>query len=237
MKRIIFDIETAGENFDEMDEMTQKSLSQWIPRFASDEKEQSRLLNDMKNGMGFSPFTGEIVAIGVFDIDNEKGAVYYQCAENDRKEELEKDGLILKPMTEREMLENFWRIAERIEEFVSYNGRSFDVPFLMIRSAKYGIKPTKNLMSNRYLNNQFKGAKHIDLMDQLTFYGAVRRNPSLHMACRLFGISSPKNDGITGEDVTRLFKEGRSREIAEYNIRDLKATARVYDFWNRFLRM
>ncbi|MDA3815621.1 MAG: ribonuclease H-like domain-containing protein [Patescibacteria group bacterium] len=234
MKKIVFDIETAGENFDEMDEVTQKALSKWIDRVASDEKEKGKLLKDLKNGTGFSPFTGEVVAIGVLDIDSKKGAVYYQNLQN--QEESEKDGVKLKPMTEKEMLENFWRIAEHAEEFISFNGRGFDVPFLMIRSAKYGIRPTKNLMSNRYLNNQFDGAKHIDLMDQLTFYGAVRRNPNLHMVCRLLGVPSPKEEGVTGDNVTELFQEGKCLEIAEYNVRDLKSTATVYDYWNKYLR-
>lgn len=235
MKKIVFDIETAGENFDEMDEVTQKSLSHWIERVASNESEKEKLLSDLKNGMGFSPFTGEIVAIGVLDVDTEKGAVYYQNLQSE--EESEQNGVKLKPMTEKEMLEKFWRIVDHAEEFVSYNGRGFDVPFLMIRSAMHKIKPTKNLMSNRYLNSQFTGARHVDLMDQLTFYGAVRRNPNLHIACRLFGIPSPKEEGVTGEDVTKLFREGRCREIAEYNARDLKSTAKIYDYWNRYLRM
>ncbi len=235
MKKIVFDIETAGEDFNEMDEVTQSALSKWIDRVASDDKERQKLLNELKGGMGFSPFTGEIVAIGVFDVDTEKGAVYYQDSQN--KEESEKDGVKLKPMNEKEMLENFWRIVDHGKEFISYNGRGFDVPFLMIRSAKYGIKPTKNLMSNRYLNSQFEGAKHVDLMDQLTFYGAVRRNPNLHIACRLFGIPSPKEEGVTGDKVTELFNAGRCQEIAEYNARDLKSTAEVYDYWNKYLRI
>ena len=235
MKKIVFDIETAGENFDEMDEVTQKALSGWIDRFASDEKDKERLLGDLKKGTAFSPFTGEIVAIGVFDVDSEKGAVYYQSSQ--KEEELEQDGIKLKPMSEKEMLENFWRIVEHAREFVSFNGRGFDVPFLMIRSAKHRIRPTKNLISNRYLNNQLKEAIHVDLMDQLTFYGAVRRNPNLHLVCRLLGIASPKEDGLTGDKVTEFFKAGRCREIAEYNARDLKSTAAVYSYWNKYLRM
>ena len=39
----------------------------------------------------------------------------------------------------------------------------FDCPFLMMRSAILGVKPTRNLMPNRYYMT------HIDLLDQLTF--------------------------------------------------------------------
>lgn len=234
MKKIIFDIETVGEDFDSMDEVTQKALTGWIEKTAFNEAEKQKMMTDIKDGLGFSPFTGEIVAIGVLDADKKDGAVYFQGKEG--MEDWEKDGIKFRPMSEKEILENFWRIAEHSEEFISYNGRGFDVPFIMIRSAKHQVKPTKNLMSNRYLNSQFVGAKHIDLMDQLTFYGAVRKNPNLHIACRLFGVKSPKEDGVTGDDVAKLFREGKNKEIAEYNVRDLHSTLGVYEYWDKYLR-
>ncbi|MDP2650591.1 MAG: ribonuclease H-like domain-containing protein, partial [bacterium] len=130
----------------------------------------------------------------------------------------------------------FWEAAKSYDEFISFNGRGFDAPFLMIRSAVHKIKPTKDLMSNRYLNSQWSGAKHIDLQDQLTFYGAVRRKGSLHLWSRAFGIKSPKAEGISGEDVGRLFREKQFLDIARYNVDDLKATKGLYDFWKSYLK-
>jgi hypothetical protein len=91
-------------------------------------------------------------------------------------------------------------------------------------------------MSNRYLNSQWSGARHIDLQDQLTFYGAVRRKGSLHLWSRAFGIKSPKAGGISGEDVGRLFREKKFLDIARYNVDDLKATKGLYDFWKSYLK-
>jgi len=232
--KLIFDIETIGVDFDGLDGATQESLTHWIKRETADEDERKRMLEDLKNGLGFSPLTGEIVALGVLDFEKEQGAVYYQ-APGEKYEEYKKDNFVFKQASEKEMLQNFWDGAREYREFISFNGRSFDTPFILIRSAKYKIKPTKDLMSNRYLSSQKFEAKHIDLMDQLTFYGAVRRRGNLHLWCNLFGIKSPKVQGITGDDVQELFKNKKYKEIAEYNSRDLTATRELYIYWENYL--
>src|SRR3989338_6687788 len=186
---LIFDIETVGEKWDELDETSQKMLTRWIEKSSRNDEEYESALDDVKDSLGFSPLTGFIVAIGVLDEEKGKGAVYFQApSKTSRKvagkkpEEIEEGDFKLKQTgSEKDMLEEFWRIAKSYSEFVSFNGRSFDVPFLMIRSAVHGIHPSKDLMSNRYLNSQRDGAKHIDLQDQLVFYGAVRRMGSLHL--------------------------------------------------------
>jgi 3'-5' exonuclease len=68
------------------------------------------------------------------------------------------------------------------------------------------------------------------MLEQLSFYGAARRF-SLDFACKAFGIASPKEEGITGLDLGRLMEEGRHREIAEYCMRDVRATAEVWRRW------
>ena len=235
MSKLIFDIETIGENFDELDETTQDVLTRWIKKEANDNDEYKKLLEDLKNGLGFSALTREIVAIGVLDCEKDKAVVYFQ-APNAGLTESEENCVVFKPMTEKEMLENFWNGAKHYDEFISFNGRSYDVPFLMIRSAIHGIRPSKDLMRGRYLYQQAQSAKHIDLLDQLTFYGAVRRKGSLHLWSRAFGIKSPKSEGVTGDDVGPLFKAKKFLEIAQYNVGDLEATKELYKCWDKYLR-
>jgi 3'-5' exonuclease len=176
------------------------------------------------------------VAIGVLEVETKKGAVYYQ-APGEKVEDFEEAGIKFKALSEKDMLQNFWQGAIEYSDFISFNGRGFDVPFLMIRSAVNGIKPTKNLMSNRYLSSQTFNAQHIDLMDQLTFYSAVRRSPSLHLACRAFGIKSPKADGVDGDAVKPLFEAKEYLKIAKYNLADLQATRELYLKWNEFINI
>lgn len=232
--RLIFDIETIGENFDALDATTQENLTRWIEKEAEGDDDYAARLEELKSGLGFSPLTGKIVALGVLDADKNKGVVYYSGPE--KKDEIEDGEFSYKVSSEKEMLEHFWEGAKKYDEFVSFNGRTFDVPFLMVRSAIYKIKPSKNLLSNRYLSSQVFNAKHIDLLDQLTFYGAVRRKGNLHLWTRAFGIKSPKDEGVTGDDVAPLYKKGEYLDIARYNARDLMATKELYEYWDTYLR-
>ena len=234
MPKLVFDIETIGENYDEMDEATKEIMLKWLKKESYSDEEYQREVDAVKDNLGFSPLTGQIVAIGVVEVESEKGAVYYQnpdLAVGQLSEE-DRDGVKLKVMSEKEMLEKFWEVAKHASECISFNGRAFDVPFILVRSAVHGIRVPINLMPPRYSSN----ANHIDLLDQLTFFGSVRKKGNLHLWCRAFGIKSPKADGISGDDVGKLFQEKQFLKIAEYNVGDLRATRELYKYWNECIR-
>jgi len=235
MSALIFDIETVGEDFDDLDAVTQQVLTRWLRKEYKDDDEYEGELREYKNRLGFSPLTGQVVAIGVLDEATQTGGVYFQAPGAD-VEEWSEGGIVFRVLTEEQLLSQFWKLTSGYKEFVTFNGRGFDVPFLMIRSAIHKIKPSKDLMTNRYLSSQPISAKHIDLCDQLSFYGYGRARESLHLYCHAFGIKSPKADGITGDDVHRLFHEGRYKDIARYNIGDLEATLALYKHWKEYLR-
>lgn len=233
MGTLIFDIETVGEEWSDLDETSQEVLTRWVDKTAKTEEEREAEIEDLKNGLGFSPLTGFIVAIGLYDLERGKGVVFYDN-KSGSKEEYEHEGYILKPRGEKEMLHDFWEGARSYDTFVTFNGRAFDAPFLALRSAILGIRPTKDLLEGRYLYQQ-RSCKHVDLADQLSFYGAMYRKSTLHMFCRAFGIESPKAAGVTGDDVALLFKEEQYRTIAEYNVRDVVATTALYEKWKTYL--
>ena len=237
MAKLVFDIETAGEDFESFDKTTQEVLTRWVENsIVEDSDEYEKAIERVKHDTVFSPLTSEVVAIGVLDCEKEKSVVYFQ-APGEKLGNKEEGNVTYKQATEKEMLESFWRGVNEYDEFISFNGRGFDVPFLMIRSAIHNVRPTKNLIGPRYLYQHPQGAVHVDLQDQLTFYGAMRKTGmSLHMFARAFGIESPKEDGVSGDDVTRLFREKKYLDIARYNANDLTATKELYDYWNSYLR-
>ncbi|HUX80758.1 MAG TPA: ribonuclease H-like domain-containing protein [Candidatus Paceibacterota bacterium] len=231
---LVFDIETVGEEWNALDETTQHNLS-WYVRESSQTDEQYEFeMKEIKEGMGLSPLTGFIVAIGVYDTEKEKGAVYFS-APGTPIEESEEEGITYKAMSEKEMLVQFWKVAAVVNEFISFNGRGFDAPFLALRSMVHQVVPTKDLLSNRYLSLQ-RGCVHVDLMDQLTFYGAARFRKSLHLFSRALGIKSPKAGGTTGDDVAALYAGKEYLTIARYNAGDLFATAALYKRWKETFR-
>jgi 3'-5' exonuclease len=236
MATLVFDIETVGADFDGLEDTTKEVLTRWIKRESESAESYTAALTDLKEGLGFSPLTGQIVAIGIYDAERERGAVYFQNSPGHEAKDFEENRCKFEVMSEKEMLIRFWAIVEKYDTFVTFNGRSFDVPFLMIRSAIHGIRPSKNLLANRYLNYQPGNSRHIDLLDQLSFYGALRRKGSLHLWCEAFGIESPKTQGVDGDDVKGLFESGKSDVIARYNARDIVATTKLYEHYKNFLQ-
>ncbi|MDA8155409.1 MAG: ribonuclease H-like domain-containing protein [Actinomycetota bacterium] len=218
--KIIFDIETAGENFDSLDEHTR----QYLTRYAQTEED----LTEIKDSLSLYPLTSQIVAIGMLNPESGKGVVYFQ-APSANLEPFEEDRVKYEPGTEKEVLERFWQTIKSYEQFITFNGRCFDCPFIMIRSAFHGIKAARDLMPNRY------SGCHLDLLDQLSFFGAVRRRFSLDMWCRFFGIKSPK-ESVDGSEVKSLFEAGRYLDIARYCAGDLRATAGLYNYWSTYMR-
>lgn len=234
-QKLVLDIETVGENFDSLDEATKENLTRWIKKESENEAEYEEALDDLKDGLGFSALTAEIVAIGVLDCDRDEGVVYFQ-APGEKIDEFKEENTTFKQCSEKEMLEKFWEGARKYNYFITFNGRAFDIPFMMVRSAVHGVRPTKDLMRGRYLSQQSFDAVHIDLLDQLTFYGAVRKKGNLHLWTRAFGIKSPKIGGVTGDDVGKLFKEKKYAEIARYNAGDLRATKELHEKWESYMK-
>ncbi len=217
MKTVVFDIETVSFPWLDLDPMLREKLTRW----AEDHDDFLR----RKKGGALSPYTGKVVVIGMLNPETRKGIVWYESA-GERTSRPSDDGLFeYVGCDEASMLDEFWKKVEKFDRFVSFNGRSFDGPFLSVRSAIHGIPPSKNLVGKR-----FEFATAVDLMEVLTFQGAVSRDqtPTLHAACVAFGIPSPKSEGMHGYAVGDAYREGRLSEILEYCRRDVEATAELF---------
>jgi DNA polymerase elongation subunit (family B) len=220
MSRVIVDIETIGIDFESLDDRSRD----YLLKYADNDTER----NKIKKGLGLNPLTGEIVVIGMFNPDTNKGLLYYQGKESD--EDFLENKIIFKVKTEEEMLGCFWEDIKKYKQVITFNGRTFDAPYLHLRSAILKVKPSRNLVPYRY---DYK--LHCDLLDQLSFYGASRRF-SLDFYTKRFGIRSPKEEGVDGSVISEMFQAGRQREIAQYCARDVKATAELYKYWENYLR-
>ncbi|MGE5280241.1 MAG: ribonuclease H-like domain-containing protein [Deltaproteobacteria bacterium] len=224
MTTLIFDIETVGEDFEALDPTTQEHLLRGTRTEEERDKERASL--------GFHPVTARVVTVATIEAENERAAVYYLTPGAAPAKSVEAATEFVSAGTEKQLLEIFWARIAKVERFVTFNGRGFDCPFLLIRSAVNGVRPSKNLMPDRY-----RSQAHIDLMEKLTYLGAARRRYSLHTWCRAFGIASSKEGGVTGGDVGGLFAQGRYMDIARYCLRDVRATLELYRAWDAFLNL
>ncbi len=222
MKRVVFDIETLAFPFENFDEVQQE----YLLKFADTEEKREQALLQLNL---YAP-TARIIAIGMFNPDTNQGKVFYQ---SDVKEEYtSEDGQVgFVSGDEKEILVWFWNAIKHYDQFITFNGRSFDCPFIMLRSAILGVVPSRNLVPYRYDTKI-----HCDLLDQLSFYSAVKKF-NLDFYCKTFGIKSPKSEGITGLDLGDLFRGGKYRDIANYCIGDVIATGELFNIWNKFLNI
>ncbi len=213
MAELVFDIETVGEEYDNLS----TSIQETITKRAKTEEE----LQDLKQKTGLFPLSGKVVAIAVMDLATNLGKVYYQSSEKNKKN-YKKLGFDYEVRDEKQILKGFWQGVEHYSKVITFNGRSFDAPFLVLRSIYHGIPINKNLIPYRY-SNQY----HFDIMDQLSFYGASRKY-SLSALCDFLNIKNPKDEGVSGLEVNNLFAKKEYEKIAEYCARDVKATAELY---------
>ena len=222
MSYLVFDIETIGDSWDSLDPETQT----YLLKYAETEEQQELV----KTTLGLYPLTGQIVAIGLYDPDKDIKSVYLQAPKGNLEERYEKEGVHYLVGTEAEILEKFWATIRKYSTFITFNGRAFDCPYILMRSAVHKIKPTKNLIPYRYSDKE-----HIDLFDQLTFYNTTKRF-NLDYFCKRFGIISPKSEGVTGLDVPELFSKGEYQQIAEYCMRDVIATGELFQIWRDYIK-
>ena len=214
---IAYDIEVAGFNWEEVDEITRG----YLLNRARDEKDRESTPERTALFAGL----GKIIAIGMWNLEKDRGLILLEGDEEEPQREWDRvQRADIYRGTEAELLARFWDIVSRKSpRLVSFNGRTYDGPILMIRSAQLGVKPSLNLVGNRY-----QTGAHTDLLEIFTFMGAWRDRYSLDYWCRRFDVESPKGS-IDGSQVGRAYREGRLDEIGEYCLRDVRATGELFD--------
>ena len=231
MATLVFDIETSAVPLDSFDESSQEYLMRPASNLpAGEEREAKR--EELTRMMNLWPFTAQVVCIAMINAETLRGQVIF-IADDFESNTCDVTGVDFMPvMDEVELLNQFWLVAMHYDKVVTFNGRQFDIPFLYLRSAQLDVPITRK----NWLGYRFATEPHCDLAEQLTFYnvsggsGAARRF-NLDFYCRIFGIDSPKSHGVTGMDVNQLMEEERYEEIAEYCLRDVFATVKLFDIW------
>jgi predicted PolB exonuclease-like 3'-5' exonuclease len=235
MARLVFDIETSALPLDRFDEVQQEYLFRECSKIA-DEAARTARRGEIAQQCSLWPFTSQVVCIAMLNADTSKGQVLFTAEDHEEEATEEAPVEFIACMDEAELLAAFWDVAKRYETIVTFNGRGFDVPFIYLRSALLNVPITRK----DWLGYRYQTDPHCDLAEQLTFYGVsgregAARRFNLDFYCKAFGIESPKSHGVTGMDVGTLLAAGKFREIAEYCLRDVKATVELYQIWKERL--
>ncbi len=234
MATLVFDIETCALPLDAFDEVQREFIFREADKLP-DEALRAARRAELARQLSLYPLTAQVVCIGMLNADSQRGQALFLA--EDYEEAAAEGAVKLVPFAEEgELLAEFWGTAAKYDRVVTFNGRGFDVPFLYLRSAILNVPVTRK----DWLGYRFATEPHCDLAEQFTFYnvsgrdGAARRF-NLDFYCKVFGIPSPKAGGVTGMDVGELVAAGRFRDIAEYCVRDVRATVELYRLWKERL--
>ena len=131
--------------------------------------------------------------------------------------------------SEGDMLQGYWDVIDKTRHmqnsasYLTFNGKKYDVPLLMARSAFHGIKPSLDVSTRRY-----EMFPHCDLYEVLQV--DYKNFKSLDFYCKYFGIPSPKND-FEASMVYEAYKNGGEdglKKIVSYCFDDCEALFKLF---------
>ena len=125
--------------------------------------------------------------------------------------------------SERDKIAKFLTFIEDFNpRLVSFNGRGFDLPMIMARAMCYDLSAAAYFETNDRDNNKSKwenyrsrydGRFHLDLLDHISDFGAVRGLKLDHI-CASMGL--PGKYDVHGDQVLQLYYAGEQAKIDEY---------------------
>ena len=235
MAHLVFDIETSAVPLEHFDGAQIEYLFREAQKLPEPEARQARQA-ELQQQLNLYPFTAHVVCIAMLNVDTSRGQVLFTADDVETANRGDAPVEFIPCVDETELLTAFWKTARHYETIVTFNGRSFDVPFVYLRSALLNVPISRK----DWLGYRFQTEPHCDLAEQFTFYGVSGRDGAarrfnLDFYCKAFGIESPKSQGVSGLDVNNLLAAGCYREIAEYCLRDVRATVDLYRIWKERL--
>lgn len=134
-------------------------------------------------------------------------------------------------LAERGIIQSVERDVEHAIEVLSYNGRAFDIPFLMARAA-VTAEPVPTLVQMAAQLRIGTGV-HTDLLQEISGYGAA---PSYKLTDICAAFSIPAKTETHGSDVASLVQADNFTAISNYCETDVIATWLVAEHWRSVLR-
>jgi hypothetical protein len=110
---------------------------------------------------------------------------------------------------------------------VTFNGRRFDMPVVVLRSMVHGLTMGWYFSSQEY-RRRYEPTRHLDLCDALSEHGAGRF-PALGDMAAALGL--PGKLGMDGGDVLEVWRGGDMDRIHAYCLMDVIQTAFVLMRW------
>jgi hypothetical protein len=212
---IVLDIETVSLEDDQL-----KCPTVLEERLRSRLEEKGFDPERWRDSLGLSASTGKIVALGllIFHPGSQFSARYCMCDDDERKI-LEWFWTEMEGLSDSITLYDYRSYEQQPVRLVTFNGKKFDVPFILLRSALNRILPSFPLGSRA-----FDHKNHFDLYEYLSKF----RSPinSLQYWLEVFGL--PSKSMPEGETVATLYRAGNLSAIKSYCLNDCEITYDLY---------
>lgn len=194
MSLIYFDIETGALPREELDALA----PEFKPAANLKDPEKVRASIEEKRqayyeSAALSPVTGEVLVIGL-----DYGTTYQILGRD--------------VFSEKGILEMFWDDVMRGDSMCGFNIAYFDLPFLIRRSMKHGVKVPQVFDRYRKLTTQFTDLMHVWQC------GVWDDRISLDRLAKFLGVGQKNGDG---KDFSKLWHSDRAKAI-EYLKKDLE---------------
>ena len=132
------------------------------------------------------------------------------------------ESLAVNDYSEEKLVREFWARAERFAgTLVTFNGRRFDIPVLELSALRHGIAAPAHFADASPARDRHS-ARHLDLYDYLTNFGAVSLTGGMDLLTKMMGL--PGKTDMHGAMVQEYFEAGRLDEIHRYCRNDVVQT-------------
>ena len=206
---LIIDIETAAQTALPYNSDDHTPPSNYGPDAAAKWHDKNRAA--VAKAAALNPRTGRIVAIGLYnDLEPDRQLREVCHVAGSDTSEADIIGAAMQEMYANAPL-------------VTFNGLSFDLPYLHVRAAILGLRIPYPVgaMLRRYSTTH-----HIDLMAILSNWDRAAKGDTLHGWCRAFGI--PVADDTKGADIAAMVERGDYEGVAAHCLSDIRLTAALY---------
>lgn len=116
--------------------------------------------------------------------------------------------------------QKFWQGWQHygLPTLVTFNGRGYDLPVLELAAFRYGLSVPAwfnvDARSFEQSRNRYNSEAHLDLMDLISNFGAMRVNGGLNLLANLIG--KPGKTGIDGSKIQDMYDSGEAEAINDY---------------------
>lgn len=176
---------------------------------------------DVATYVATCPALARVALVGLRDVKSGRRAVVYDANLMDAPEV---DASINAAAGEALLLIALHAVLAKATGLVTFNGRGFDVPLLLLRSMRYGITPAPILTACAW-QKPWESRPHVDVMNLLGFGGATGRY-GLASYCVGLDVPSPKSGG-DGSSVADLIAARDGTGLARYSLGDVESTYRL----------